>query len=256
MEDFDDLVQKPDEDGGIDLSHQAWAIVDRSVWEWKEKLVHLKLAYNNISALPPELGMVTCLRSFDVSFNKLGTIPQELGNCTRLKKLKAIGNNLEAIPASIGKCKGLQELLISENAIKELPVTIGELALLRVFHAQNNKLQTVCPELGKCLSLEDIDLSHNPDIDNVPVKCLGDTELVLWMCRHNAQHVKHMEELEENNQDLEEAAEFNEAEIAEMRYEIAALKEQNAQLLSDRPDRYLKALEVVERAKSRACTIQ
>ena len=34
MEEFEDLLGGPDEQGRVDLSHRAWNILDEAVWTW------------------------------------------------------------------------------------------------------------------------------------------------------------------------------------------------------------------------------
>ena len=66
-----------------------------------------------------------------------------------------------------------------------LPPQVGKLTVLRVLQCQNNKLSTIPPELGDLLSLDDVDFTNNPDIDNVPAQLLNDTNMIVWICRHN-----------------------------------------------------------------------
>lgn len=34
MEEFDDLLQKPDDSGVLDMSHRAWVTLDDVIWTW------------------------------------------------------------------------------------------------------------------------------------------------------------------------------------------------------------------------------
>lgn len=34
MEEFDDLLQKPDDNGVLDMSHRAWVTLDETIWTW------------------------------------------------------------------------------------------------------------------------------------------------------------------------------------------------------------------------------
>mmetsp|Transcript_17754 Transcript_17754/g.35018 ORF Transcript_17754/g.35018 Transcript_17754/m.35018 type:complete len:257 (-) Transcript_17754:997-1767(-) len=255
MEVFDDLVQQPDENGLIDMSHQAWATVDGAIWTWGEKLFTLNVSFNNLTLLSPGLGNLELLRELDVSRNRLEALPTELGSCARLKILRANGNKLKTVPESIGKCKLLEELYLSENEITGIPDTMGKLAVLRVLHLQNNELKDVVPELGKCLSLEEIDMSGNASIGNLPQQILTDAALILWMCRHNLKHQTLVQELEDTNDDLEQAAELTEEATAAMRKEIDMLRAENKQLIADRPDGYLRFVARAEHVKSILCVI-
>ena len=62
MEEFDDLVQQPDDDGVLDYSHRAWVTLDDSVWTWSSRLLILNVSYNNMLEIPPEIGNLILLR--------------------------------------------------------------------------------------------------------------------------------------------------------------------------------------------------
>lgn len=83
MEDFDDLLHEPDESGVLDLSHNAWSVLDEVVWTWDTLLV-LNVAYNNIKELPPHLGNLRKLTELNVSHNKLESLPDEISSCVHL----------------------------------------------------------------------------------------------------------------------------------------------------------------------------
>ena len=84
MEDFDDLLHEPDESGVLDLSHNAWAVLDEVVWTW-DTLLTLNVAYNNIKELPPQLGNLKHLVELNVSNNKLEVLTEHISSCLRLK---------------------------------------------------------------------------------------------------------------------------------------------------------------------------
>ena len=62
MEEFDDLVQKPDESGRLDLSHRAWVTLDDTLWEFGDTLLYLNASFNNITMLSPGLGELVNMR--------------------------------------------------------------------------------------------------------------------------------------------------------------------------------------------------
>mmetsp|Transcript_12598 Transcript_12598/g.22870 ORF Transcript_12598/g.22870 Transcript_12598/m.22870 type:complete len:300 (+) Transcript_12598:225-1124(+) len=254
MEDFDDLVQCPDESGTIDLSHRAWVTLDDAVWSWGASLIILNVSYNNIKTLSPKLGQLACLRDLNLSSNQLEDLPEEIGKCVRLKKLNLDKNKLKTLPVTIGNCKLLEELTVANNGLVNVPTEIGELTALRLLHLQNNKLEVLPPELGKCLSLEEVNVSNNQDLTNVPAQVVEDAALVLWMCRHNMKHKEAVEELEETNDDLEQAAQLTEEQQMEMHDEIEALKKKQEELLKERPEKYLKVKASVQQY-SKTCAL-
>ena len=64
MEEYDDLVQRPDHNGLLDLSHRAWVHLDDSVWDFASSVLILDLSYNSVVELPPALGQLKLMRYF------------------------------------------------------------------------------------------------------------------------------------------------------------------------------------------------
>jgi Leucine-rich repeat (LRR) protein len=242
MEDFDELVQAPNAEGVLDLSHHAWVTLEDAVWGWGETLLVFNASFNKIPRLPPKLGQLVNLRELDVSNNQLDDLPNEIGLCLRLRKLFCKGNHLRTLPGTLGQCRLLEEIRASENQMMALPASLGELAVLRVLHVQNNRLEELPPELANCLSLEDINATGNKDIANVPQKVLGDTHLILWQCKHNLKQKRTVHELEQQNEELEKAAELTDENEADLREVIDQLKKDNERLLRERPERFLRYL--------------
>ena len=52
MEEFDDLVPTPDEDGGLELSYRGWSLIDDVVWTMGRELVSLNVSFNAIEVEP------------------------------------------------------------------------------------------------------------------------------------------------------------------------------------------------------------
>ena len=138
MEEFDDLVERPNDSGELDMSHRAWKILEDSVWEWGTKLFVLNISYNNISEIPAAIEKLKFLRELNCSSNAITVIPPEIGHCHKLKLLKANGNRLKEIPKEIEGCRILEEIVLSENEMRILPDSIGTLAALSVLKLQVN----------------------------------------------------------------------------------------------------------------------
>ncbi len=71
MEDFDDLVPKPDEQGIIDISHRAWCELDPTFWEYRTTLLTFNASFNNIESLSGGIGELIYLRYGLASQNNL-----------------------------------------------------------------------------------------------------------------------------------------------------------------------------------------
>ena len=95
MEEFDDLLQAPDDSGYLDLSHRAWSSLDDVLWSWGQSLIVLNVSFNNLKTISPGIGELSLLRELDASCNHIEALPEEIGKCVRLKKLKINGNRME-----------------------------------------------------------------------------------------------------------------------------------------------------------------
>ena len=77
MEEFDDLLQAPDDSGYLDLSHRAWSTLDNVLWTWGQTLIVLNISYNNIKSISGGLGELSLLRELDARCNQIETLPEE-----------------------------------------------------------------------------------------------------------------------------------------------------------------------------------
>ena len=62
MEEFDDLLQAPDDSGYLDLSHRAWQTLDNVLWTWGQSLLVLNISYNNVKEISGGIGELSLLR--------------------------------------------------------------------------------------------------------------------------------------------------------------------------------------------------
>jgi len=75
----------------------------------------------HLKALPTEIGILTTLRSIDLSYNALMVLPVEIGNLSQLRRLDLRCNELRNLPWTIGHLPKLKELLLKGNPFSELP---------------------------------------------------------------------------------------------------------------------------------------
>lgn len=256
MEEFDDLLQKPDDSGVLDMSHRAWVTLDDVIWSWGTTLMVLDISYNEVQVLPDGLGELSLLRELNCASNRLRSLPAAIGRCTRLKILKANGNRLDTLPKDISKCKALHTIIASENIMQALPTTIGELPVLQTLDLQNNHLKSLPYELANCASLETLDCTGNPDLEMIPESLRDNTRLMLWICRQNHRHLAEVTELKEANIELEELAKTYDDQKITMKEEIVKLRKNNKKLKSEQPKYYMKVKNGVKGAVSTVCTIQ
>lgn len=255
MEEFDDLVPQPDENGMLDLTHRAWAHLDDVIWTMGKELLYLNVAFNNIEELPPELGDLLLLRELNVSCNQLTALPSTIGKCKRLRILKINGNHIEALPQELGYCNMLEQVIASENQLQTVPATLAKIDALRILRIQNNDLIEIPPVLGTIPTLEEIDVSNNAQLAMIPPDLRGNTELTIWVLRTMHGHNGQVGELTGANADLEDLARATEEAKLRLKDDIAKLQQEKAALLRERPDTYLRYVAKWRRMKSKVCVV-
>lgn len=143
-------------------------IIDESInWEGISSLrtlTVLSLSQNHITTLPSALGALTCLKELHLAYNKLTCLPIEIGLLTKLEVLEANNNSISRIPTCIGSCCSLVEIDFSSNLLVELPETFGKLQNLKALHLDNNGLKSLPSNLLKmCIHLSTLEL-HGTEI--------------------------------------------------------------------------------------------
>jgi Leucine-rich repeat (LRR) protein len=253
MEEFDELVPPPDEEGRLVLTHRAWIELDSVVWTFVSRLVYLSVAFNSIKSLPPELGDLKLLRELDCSCNHLTSLPREIGNCSRLKSLKINGNYITELPAELGRCLLLEEIIASENKLLDVPASLGFLQGLRVLRLNNNDLRILPPELGP-LQIEEINCTGNRNLSMIPETIRGDTQLIKFILNLHYCHMKEMQAIEELNTLLESKAQHVEERRLRLKQEIAVVEEEISELLRERPAAYLAFKSAAKRLGGNLCS--
>ena len=72
--------------------------------------------WNQLSALPPEIGQLTALQYLYLGGNQLSALPPEIGQLTALQSLDLRGNQLSALPPEIGQLTALQSSISVETS--------------------------------------------------------------------------------------------------------------------------------------------
>eukprot|EP00753_Platysulcus_tardus_P001503 PLAT11370.1.p1 GENE.PLAT11370.1~~PLAT11370.1.p1 ORF type:complete len:277 (-),score=105.13 PLAT11370.1:171-1001(-) len=238
MEEFDDIIQKPDASGAVDLSHRAIRLVDEVVWTWTERIVTLDISYNEITALPPALGDLRMLRELDASHNELLRLPKSIGRCLVLTLLNVSHNKLTSLPHEIGECEALTLLDASHNRLEEMPREVGKLSRLRTLMMQENHIELVPSTLRDCRALLALDLTGNA-LRNLPGPIQKDVASVLWLCDVLKTHEDDMEDMVGLARELEGLALTRDLQKMEMIERMAVLEEENERLKAEFPDKYV-----------------
>ena len=71
MEEYDDLVPDPGEDGVCDMTSQGWKHLDDVVWKMGLQILTLNVSYNQIVELPEEVGDLILLKDLNIAYNDL-----------------------------------------------------------------------------------------------------------------------------------------------------------------------------------------
>ncbi|CAM9905214.1 unnamed protein product [Phaeothamnion confervicola] len=254
MEENDELVPLPNEEGILVLANSSWREVpDLTVAA--ETLQVLDLSFNLVEVLPgATIGSFSLLRELDVSANRLNALPLELEQCKQLRRLKANGNYLRSVPPGLGTCMLLEEVVLSENKLTELPDSFGNLIVLRVLLLQNNDLRSLPCGLGGLNKLVELNCEGNPQLATIPEPLRSDTELIMWLCNLNAKHAKELQLIEELNACMEAHAVQVEESKLRLREDVERLQEEKRRLINERPKRYLALQRGLRRATA-SCVV-
>jgi Leucine-rich repeat (LRR) protein len=84
------------------------------------KLSHLNLLRNNLTHLPPNIGLLGNLNRLEIANNKLVELPTEIEMLSRLKYLNLECNELSVLPSSFGRLK-CETVCLNSNNFKVFP---------------------------------------------------------------------------------------------------------------------------------------
>lgn len=255
MEEYDELLSKPDDKGVLDMSHRAWRILEDSIWEWSEEIMILNLSFNEIKEIPPQIGVLALLQELNCASNEIEELPDEIGRCERLKILNVSGNKLDTLPDGIGGCKNLEVINARDNRIQLLPASLGKLSHLHTLSCPGNRLKSLPLELCSCVALDNLDVTSNDTLEMVPDQLKADTKMILWICRQFQLKEDKIVELVQANDDLEHMAKTADDERTGLKDTIVELRKENRKLKEEQPRHYMALKNGVKGGLSRVCTI-
>lgn len=159
-----------------------WAGVDT---DREGQVIRLSLPYNGLlGTLPPEIGLLSSLRSLDLRGNwgLTGPLPDELFELSGLETLRLtrVGLGGPLTPA-IGRLLSLKELELNWTGLGgPLPPEIGNLGRLEVLDLSANDLVgQIPPELGNLSRLEELEMWYNDFSGTIPAELGNLSELTL-----------------------------------------------------------------------------
>ncbi|MDH4394639.1 MAG: leucine-rich repeat domain-containing protein [Limnobacter sp.] len=121
----------------------------------------LSLANLELQDIPPQIGLLTQLKTLDLAGNLITTIPSSIGNLNGLENLVLKCNRIKALPNSIGELKHLQQLDLQANQLTHLPDSISKLEALKVLMLTDNCLAELPLAIGELTQLESLILPRN-----------------------------------------------------------------------------------------------
>lgn len=95
---------------------------------------------NEISTLPPGIGLWKVVSQLRLSDNRIKALPPEIGKLKFLGMLHLDNNRLEALPLELAKCESLNFLDFKNNRVKRIPVQLGQLSKLKDVEYELNPL--------------------------------------------------------------------------------------------------------------------
>jgi Leucine-rich repeat (LRR) protein len=145
---------------------------------FKEKLLNLNLAGNELISVPESIGELNALKILNLSYNKiLIALPESIAGLTQLEILNLSDNQLTALPQAIDRLTQLKNLNLAGNELISLPESIGELTALKILNLSYNKTLNALPEsIGRLTQLEILNLSDN-ELTTLPESIGGLTAL-------------------------------------------------------------------------------
>jgi len=156
----------------------------------------LSISENNLTELPDSFGALESVELIFVRKNQLDRLPTSIGQLPQLRKLSLDYNRLETLPDEIGDLRELRSLAVDYNPLTALPDTLGQLTHLKDLYCEMTRITRVPDSIGDLQALEELDLSNNPSLHELPEAitrlhnlkrlALGGTVLLDWWSYHRA----------------------------------------------------------------------
>jgi Leucine-rich repeat (LRR) protein len=156
---------------------------DEKFWE-VQPITKIDLSNNEITSVPPEIGLLANIAVLKLRNNKLSVLSRELFNCASLTHLDLSSNNISELdpaignlgllidlnlssnhlgylPPSICNCTRIQQFDVSDNSIEVMPERIGVMAGVLKLNLSNNRLREIPPTVGSMLRLQELMVKKN-----------------------------------------------------------------------------------------------
>ncbi|KAM8824243.1 volume-regulated anion channel subunit LRRC8D [Synchiropus picturatus] len=152
------------------------------------KLRALKLQRNNLSSLEGlvVLSHLQRLSSLRLAFNNIQAIPPCVAALQGLELLDLSNNQLKNLPSSLFKLRGLRRLYLSNNMLRRLPADVTALTLLSELDLSGNLLESLPPQMFRsCPELCTLNVAHN-SLKSLPLEIASSGQLCKLDLRFNS----------------------------------------------------------------------
>ncbi|GAA3767701.1 leucine-rich repeat domain-containing protein [Flavobacterium ginsengiterrae] len=127
---------------------------DLSVLAELESLEFLDLRYSKVKGdVPASWNKLKKLKTVYLSYNNLTALPEDIGAMESLVTIEAHGNQIKTIPASISNLANLVTLELSDNQIEVLIKELENISTLRTVNLSNNSVKDVKALLNSNVNL-------------------------------------------------------------------------------------------------------
>ncbi|WP_278010779.1 leucine-rich repeat domain-containing protein [Flavobacterium gyeonganense] len=128
---------------------------DLNVFSELESLESLDLRYSQIKGdIPATWANLKKLKTVYLGYNNLTALPEEIGSMESLVTLDIASNKVKAIPVSIGTLTNLVTLNLSSNLIEVLIKELENITTLKTLDLSGNKVSTIVALLNSQVYLE------------------------------------------------------------------------------------------------------
>ena len=140
--------------------------------------------YSGLSAIPPEIGLLTSITSLRIEGGNFTELPPEIGNLTNLEELYIGNNQLTTLPPEIGNLTDLTIIDAHGNLLRELPDELGNLVNLHSLDLSNNQISTVSDSFSNLVSITKLNFGSNQftEIPSVILELPGFQPHVGFIC--------------------------------------------------------------------------